>query len=349
MNDTFLRACRGEEVPYTPVWIMRQAGRYLNQYQKIRKKVDFLTLCKTPELAAEVTIQPIDALGVDAAILFSDILIPVEAMGIKLEFFEKRGPVLSPPVRSKADLDRLSVPNPEERMSFVLETIKILRRELANKVPLIGFSGAPLTTATYIIEGGTSKNFLHTKQMAFQTPDVFGSLMDTITQTVTDYLRAQIMAGAQAVQLFDTWAGIFSPGDYRSHVLPYVKKIIQDLREWQRKEKREAVPIIYFVGECAGLLEEIKSSGADVYGIDWRIGINDAVKRLGDGVVVQGNLDPCSLFLPQDKIQERVSEILTGAAAAQGHIFNLGHGVLPTTPVENVVTLVDTVHSLSRK
>jgi uroporphyrinogen decarboxylase len=323
MNDTFLRACRGEEVPYTPIWIMRQAGRYLNQYQKIRKKVDFLTLCKTPELAAEVTIQPIDALGVDAAILFSDILIPVEAMGMKLEFFEKKGPVLSPAVRSKTGVDSLSVANPEESMHFVLEAIKILRKELDNKVPLIGFSGAPLTTATYIIEGGTSKNFLHTKQMAFQAPDVFESLMNKVTQTVTDYLRAQIMAGAQAVQLFDTWAGIFSPRDYRSHVLPYVKKIIQDLREWQRAEKREEVPIIYFVGECAGLL--------------------------GDNVVVQGNLDPCSLFLPQDKIQERAREILTGAGAAQGHIFNLGHGVLPTTPVENVVALVDMVHRLSRK
>jgi uroporphyrinogen decarboxylase len=246
-------------------------------------------------------------------------------------------------------VDSLSVANPEESMHFVLEAIKILRKELDNKVPLIGFSGAPLTTATYIIEGGTSKNFLHTKQMAFQAPDVFESLMNKVTQTVTDYLRAQIMAGAQAVQLFDTWAGIFSPRDYRSHVLPYVKKIIQDLREWQRAEKREEVPIIYFVGECAGLLEEIRTSGADVYGIDWRIQIGEAVRRLGDNVVVQGNLDPCSLFLPQDKIQERAREILTGAGAAQGHIFNLGHGVLPTTPVENVVALVDMVHRLSRK
>lgn len=349
MNDTFLKACRGENVPYTPVWIMRQAGRYLSQYQKIRKKVDFLTLCKSPELAAEVTIQPIDALGVDAAILFSDILIPVEAMGMKLEFFEKKGPVLSPPVRDAGPFKRLTVPDPEDRFHFVLDTIRILRRELSGRVPVIGFTGAPLTTATYMIEGGTSKNFLNTKRMLFQAPDLYASLMDMVTETVTAYLKAQIKAGAQAVQLFDTWAGIFSPQDYREYVLPYVKKAIADIKDWQAGELAESVPVIYFVGECGGLLDEIKTCGADVLGIDWRVNISDVLKKIGSGVSVQGNLDPCALFLPKEKIRTRAGEVLDGASAARGHIFNLGHGVLPETPVENVVALVESVHELSRK
>ncbi len=349
MNDTFLKACWGEQVPYTPVWIMRQAGRYLRQYQKIRKKVDFLTLCKTPELAAEVTIQPIDALGVDAAILFSDILVPVEAMGMSLEFHEKKGPVFKNPVRDRSSVDKLLVPRPEESLSFVLEAIKILRRELSGRVPLIGFSGAPFTMVTYMVEGGTSKNFLHTKKMVFQTPDLYASLMDKVTSTVIEYLKAQIVAGAQAVQLFDTWAGIFSPGDYKTYVLPYVKKVIKALKDWQGIEKKERVPIIYFVGECSGLLEEIKTCGADVIGIDWRINLDDAVKRLGSNYSVQGNLDPCALFLPKEKIDERVKEILSRAVSARGHIFNLGHGVLPETQVENVVAMVEMVHRLSRK
>ncbi len=349
MNDTFLKACRGESVPYTPVWIMRQAGRYLKQYQKIRKKVDFLTLCKTPELAAEVTIQPIDALGVDAAILFSDILIPVEAMGMKLEFFEKRGPVMSPPVRDEISVRNLSVPEPEDNMNFVLETIKLLREELKDRVPLIGFSGAPFTTATYMIEGGTSKNFLHTKKMIFQTPDIYSALMDKVTDTVTAYLKSQIRAGAQAVQLFDTWGGIFSPQDFKDHALHYVIKVINNLKDWQRTERTEQVPVIYFVGACSGLLEEIKTCGADVVGIDWRINLDEAIKRLGSKFSVQGNLDPCALFLPKEKIEERVKDILGRGSHARGHIFNLGHGVLPETPVENVVTMVEMVHKFSNR
>jgi len=368
MNDTFLKACRGEAVPYTPVWIMRQAGRYLKQYQKIRKKVDFLTLCKTPELAAEVTIQPIDALGVDAAILFSDILIPVEAMGMNLQFSEKKGPVFTKPIRDMASIDKLIIPEPEETLNFVLETIKILCRELSNRVPLIGFSGAPFTLATYMIEGGTSKNFLQTKKMIFQTPDLYAALMDKITHTVTKYLRAQIRAGVQAVQLFDTWAGVLSPRDYRDFALPYVKRVIEALRSEQSTVNsqqsappptppprggrvREGVktPIIYFVGECAGLLEDIKNCGADVIGIDWRINIDEAIKSLGSSISVQGNLDPCALFLPKEKIEDRVKDILNRTSSARGHIFNLGHGVLPETPVENVVAVVEMVHRLSKK
>jgi uroporphyrinogen decarboxylase len=349
MNDVFLKACRGEKVPYTPVWIMRQAGRYLSQYQKIRKKVDFLTLCKTPELAAEVTIQPIDILGVDAAILFSDILIPLEAMGMGLEFHENRGPVFESPIRDEEAVGRLQTPEPDDVVGFVMDTIKLLRRELDGRVPLIGFSGAPLTLSTYMIEGGTSKNFLHTKQMIFQSPDLYASLMKKVTSMTTEYLKAQVRAGAQAVQIFDTWAGILSPRDFVDNALVYVQEIIRDLREWQESEGMESVPIIYFVGQCSGLLEYIKDSGADVIGVDWRINIDDAITRAGVNYSYQGNLDPCALFLPEDKIEERVKDILDRASLAKGHIFNLGHGVLPETPVENVVSMVETVHRLSAR
>lgn len=342
MNDTFLKACRGEEIEYTPVWLMRQAGRYLAEYQSVRANVDFLTLCKTPELAAKVTLQPVDILGVDAAILFSDILIPVEAMGMRLAFSDKQGPVLSEPIRNKSAVERLLIPDTEEDMPFTIETIKILRKKLENKVPLIGFSGAPFTLATYMIEGGTSKNFLHTKKMMFQHSGIFSYLMEKLTVTVTSYLSAQIKAGAQVVQLFDTWAGILAPPDYKEFVLPYVKKAISEL-------KKEGVPIIYFINDCAGILKEVKKSGADVIGVDWRINIGDAINRLGKKVVIQGNLDPCALFLPKEKLEEKIKDILWKGEAAKGHIFNLGHGILPETPVENVIAMVEAVHKYGKK
>ena len=349
MNDTFLKACRGEDVAYTPIWIMRQAGRYLPEYRAVRGKADFLTMCKTPELAAEVTLQPIDILKVDAAILFSDILIPCEAMGQGLDFHEGKGPLLSPAVRDADSVKKLSVPDPEESMKFVTDAIRLLRKELADRVPLIGFAGAPFTTATYMIEGGTSKNFLNTKMMIFQNPDLYRSFMDKVTATITEYLKAQIAAGAQAVQIFDTWGGIFSPDDFREYALVYVQRIIKDLKDWMKNERDETVPVIYFVGETAGLLEEIKTSGADVFGVDWRIHLDDAVRRLGGDVVVQGNLDPLSMFLPASRIEERVKDVLNRASCARGHIFNLGHGVVPQTPPENVIALVEMVHRLSRK
>ncbi len=344
MNDTFLKACRGEKIDYTPVWLMRQAGRYLPEYQAVREQVDFLTLCKTPELAAKVTLQPVDILGVDAAILFSDILIPVEAMGMHLEFSEKRGPVLSEPVRTKSAVEKLIIPDAEDSMSFVLETIRILRRELENKVPLIGFSGAPFTLATYMIEGGSSKNFLNTKKMMFQNSGVFNYLMKKLTKTVVSYLSSQITAGAQAIQLFDSWAGILSPMDYKEFELPYVKKVVGAL-----KKQHPEMPVIYFANDCAGIIKEVKKSGADVIGIDWRIDMAEAVKKLGKKVVVQGNLDPCALFLPKEKIEERVQDILFKAEAARGHIFNLGHGILPETPVENAIAMVEAVHKYGKK
>jgi uroporphyrinogen decarboxylase len=340
MNDIFLKACRGEEVEYTPVWLMRQAGRYLPQYQAVRANVDFLTLCKTPELAAEVTLQPIEILGVDAAILFSDILIPVEAMGMSLEFPEKSGPALSEPIRNKSAVDKLVVPDTEVDMPFIIDTIRILREKL--KVPLIGFSGAPFTLATYMIEGGSSKNFIHTKRMMFQNNRLFQYLMDKLTLTVTSYLTAQIRAGVQVVQIFDTWAGAVTPYDYKEYLLPFVKRTIAEL-------KKEGVPIIYFANDCAGILKEIKKSGADVVGIDWRIDLGDAVRKLGKKAIVQGNLDPCALFLSKEEIEERVKDILWKGETAKGHIFNLGHGILPETPVESAIALIEAVHKYGKK
>jgi len=340
MNDTFLKACRGEKVDYTPVWLMRQAGRYMPEYQEVRSKVDFLTLCKTPELAAKVTLQPVDILGVDAAILFSDILIAVEAMGMPLEFHDKKGPILGDPVRTKAGVDKLVIPDTEDSMPFVLDTIKILRKEL--KVPLIGFSGAPWTLATYIIEGGSSKNFMHTKKMMYQNPGLFKVLMEKITATVVEYLSAQINAGAQAVQLFDSWAGILSPYDYENIIFPHVKAAIKALKKFD-------VPVIYFVNDCAGLLKIVKKCGADVIGIDWRVDMAKAAKKLGKKYSIQGNLDPLVLFAPKEHIEDRVKDILFKAEPARGHIFNLGHGILPETPVENAIAMVKAVHKYGRK
>jgi uroporphyrinogen decarboxylase len=319
---------------------MRQAGRYMKEYLEVRAQVDFLTLCKTPELAAKVTLQPIEKLGVDAAILFSDILVTVEAMGMNLEFHEKRGPVLNDPIRTRSQVERLVVPDPEDELSYVMETIKILRKKL--EVPLIGFSGAPFTLATYMIEGGSSKNFLNTKKMMYQSPTLFNELMEMISASVQSYLAAQIKAGAQAVQLFDSWAGVLSPLDYSEYVLPHVKNIISVI-------KKRKVPVIYFVNNCGSLLKEVKQAGANVIGVDWRIDIKDAIKAIGKRYAVQGNLDPIALFLPEDKIRDRVADILEKGRAAKGHIFNLGHGILPETPVEAAQAMVRAVHELSRK
>ena len=318
---------------------MRQAGRYLPEYRKIREKVDFLTLCKTPELAAAVTLQPVDILKVDAAILFSDILIPIEPMGIKLEFSESKGPVLYNPVRDEPSLLRLRNIDPDDDVPFVAEAIKLLLKQL--KVPLIGFSGAPFTLATYMIEGGSTKNFLNSKKMMYQNPILFHKLMDKLTVTVISYLAAQIDAGVSAVQIFDSWVGSLSPLDFKLFALPYVQKIIAALHA--------RVPVIYFAFNGSAMLPLVKESGADVIGLDWRIDIADAVNTLGAGCSVQGNLDPCILFGTRDLIRERVSHILKGAKNARSHIFNLGHGILPETPVENAVSVVESVHELSSK
>jgi uroporphyrinogen decarboxylase len=339
MNDTFLKACRGEKTDYTPIWMMRQAGRYLPEYQKVRGKVTFLELCKSPDLCVEVTLQPIDILNMDAAILFSDILILMEAMGAPLEFHEGRGPVFPETIRSQAALDKLIIPDADEATGFVMETIRLLRREL--KVPLIGFAGAPFTCATYLIEGGSSKVFWETKKMMFTQPVLFHQMMDKITNSTILYLQAQARAGAQALQLFDSWAGILAPCDFAVFALPYVQKILAALKGFD-------IPLIYFANNGATLLDLSVSSGADVIGLDWRINIGDAIKKVGKKAV-QGNIDPFALLLPADQLRQRIGQLLEGAKGAHGHIFNLGHGIHQFTPPEQAKIAVDAVHELSSR
>lgn len=340
MNNTFLKACRGEKTNYTPIWIMRQAGRYLPQYLEVRArgKGTFLDLCKDPARCAEVSLQPIDIFGMDAAILFSDILIPMEAMGLTLEFHEGRGPVFPDPIKNEKDVDTLIIPDPAATMPFVLETIGLLRKEL--KVPLIGFSGAPFTLATYLIEGGSSKVFLQTKKMMFQAPELYHRLLEKITKCTSLYLQAQAKAGAQALQIFDSWAGILAPCDYARFGLPYVQSIISDLR------RVTDVPIIYFANNGSTLLEHTVTAGADVLGLDWRINIKDAIIKV-DQHAVQGNLDPIALFLPEKDLKERAKKLLDDARGAKGHIFNLGHGIVPQTSPDQVRIVVDFVHEYS--
>jgi uroporphyrinogen decarboxylase len=337
MNDTFLKACRGEKTDYTPIWIMRQAGRYLPEYQKVRGNVTFLELCKSPDLCVEVTLQPIDRLGVDAAILFSDILILMEAMGAPLEFHEGKGPIFPETIRNQAALDQLIVPDPDEATGFVMETIRLLRNEL--KVPLIGFAGAPFTCATYLIEGGSTKVFWETKKMMFTNPTLFHNLMEKITDATILYLDAQARAGAQALQLFDSWAGILAACDFEEFALPYVQKILAALQKYD-------IPLIYFANNGATLLDLSVTSGADVIGLDWRINIGDAIKKVGKRAV-QGNLDPFSLLLPKDTLRARIGRLLDDAKDAHGHIFNLGHGIHQFTLPDQAKIAVDAVHELS--
>jgi uroporphyrinogen decarboxylase len=330
----FLRACRGQKVERTPVWIMRQAGRYLPEYRQVRSKVDFLTLCKTPELATEVTIQPIDRFGMDAAILFSDILVPAEALGLKFDF--NPGPVLETPVRSSADIAALRIASPEEAVPFVFDTIRLLRRELADRVPLIGFAAAPLTLAVYLVEGQGSKNFDHIKRLLYGDASSAHALLDKVAELTVRYLKAQIDAGAQAIQLFDTWAGLFDRASYREFGLRHARRVLDELRPG-------GVPLIYFALDSNHLLEEVRECGADVIGADWRLPLDEVSDRLGDRFPLQGNLDPCVLLTSPEVVGERVRQILDRGQDLPGHIFNLGHGVLPPTPVENVEALVRSV------
>ncbi|MBM9518561.1 uroporphyrinogen decarboxylase [Desulforhopalus vacuolatus] len=345
MNDTFLRACRGESTSFTPVWMMRQAGRYLPEYQAIRKNLSFLELCKNSELCVEATLQPVDILGVDAAILFSDILILMEQMGVPLEFHENHGPVFLHTIRDSKAVEKLRIPDPATQMDFVMETIRLLRREL--QVPLIGFAGAPFTCATYLIEGGSSKIFWATKKLIFTKPGVYHALMEKITEATILYLKEQIRAGAQAVQLFDSWAGVLGPVDFAEYALPYVTQIIAALKADDFPEGKE-VPVIYFANNGSTLLELSVSSGADVIGIDWRINIADAIARIGD-CAIQGNLDPFALLLSKEKLRARVGKLLKDAAMAKGHIFNLGHGINQFTPPKQAKIMIDAVHELSQK
>jgi uroporphyrinogen decarboxylase len=339
MNSRFLDACRGLPVDRTPVWLMRQAGRYLPEYRRIRGTCSFLELCKTPELAAEVTIQPVDILNVDAAILFSDILIPIEPMGMKLDFVP--GPVFENPVRSMADVERLRIPVMEEDVPFVLDTIRMLRRELEGRVPLIGFGGAPFTLACYMVEGKGSRDFAELKKMMYCAPEVYAALMEKVSAMLEAYLGAQIAAGAQAIQVFDTWGGILSPADYERFILPYTQRVIAGLGD--------RVPVIHFVKGAGTMLKSVGRCGGAVIGLDWHVNLGTARDLLGPGTAVQGNLDPTVLYGPEPLIEAEVQRILNENNGRPGHIFNLGHGILPDIPPEHAMYMVECVHRLSAK
>jgi uroporphyrinogen decarboxylase len=333
-QDRFLNACRGAPVDTTPVWIMRQAGRYMQEYRAVREKHSFLEVCHVPELACEVTLQPLDRLGVDAAILFSDIMIPLEGMGCRIDF--DPGPVFAEPVRTEADVEQLRICDPEADVPFVLESVRLLRRELEGKVPLIGFSGAPFTLASYMVEGKGSRDFATFKRLLYSAPAVYAQLLDKVTDTVIAYLNAQIAAGVQAVQLFDTWGGILSPSDYAEYALPYSKRVIASLDR--------SVPIIHFVKGAGCFLERVMEAGGDVLGIDWHLELSEAARRAGGAFSLQGNLDPTVLLGSRDFAVRRAREVVAQGRSARGHIFNLGHGILPSTPVENAVAVVEAVH-----
>ena len=339
MNDRILRAARRQPVDVTPVWVMRQAGRYLPEYRAIRGKMQFLELCKTPDLAAEVTVQPVARLGVDAAIIFSDILIPVEAMGMELELGDK-GPHFPHPLRTAADVARLGIPDPDEATGFVGEAIRRTRRALGDSVPVIGFSGAPFTLAAYMVEGGGSKSFTLIKRLLFEQPKLAHALFEKLTETLIPYLKMQVAAGARIVQVFDSWGGELGPEDYETFALPYVQRIVHAL-------KATGVPVIVFGTSMSTLLPQLVRTGADVVGCDWRIHLDEARARVGEGVALQGNLDPLALFLPQAELETRVKDILRRAGPL-GHNFNLGHGILPPTSPEAAKAMVDAVHRFGR-
>lgn len=340
-NDTFLKACRGEPVEYTPIWMMRQAGRFLPQYQQVMAKTNFLAAVRSPEVSAEITIQPVDILGVDAAIFFSDITTVAVPMGMDLRYADATGPAFNNPIRSRADVERLVVPDdPAEGLGFVFEGQKICARELANRVPLIGFAGAPFTMSAYMVEGGSSNAFAEFRRLIFSAPDAYATLMDKVARHTAKYLRAQAAAGADALMLFDSNAGLIGPGDFETLNLPYVRQVIAEV-------KSAGVPIIYFGLGAHGSLAAIRNCGADVIGIDYGMRLDDAVRQLGPGVSVQGNIEPNCLYQPRDEIRRRVGETLRAAKGARGHVFNLGHGVPRHSPVDNVKAMVDAVHELS--
>lgn len=340
MNNTYIDACFRRPTEHTPIWIMRQAGRYMPQYQEVRGQVDFLTLCKTPELATKVTLLPIDLLNVDAAILFSDILIPLEPMGISVAFEDKVGPVLSA-VQDETAIRALRRIEADEDTGFVMDAIRMIRKELEGRVPLIGFSGSPFTLATYAVEGGTTKSFHNIKGLLYSRPELADYLMDLLADVVINYLNAQVDAGAQAIQIFDTWGGILADPEYVRFSLKPVQKVIAHL-------KRDGIPVIYYLNNGAYLAHHMDGIDADVIGIDWRQDIGGARRTFGQRKAVQGNLDPTVLFASPQEVRLRAHRILEEAGPAPGHVFNLGHGILPQTPMDNAIALVQAVHEYRR-
>ncbi len=339
--DRYLKACRKEDVDSTPIWIMRQAGRYLPEYRALRAKHSFIETCKTPELAAEITLQPVRRFELDAAIIFADILLPLETMGIDFAFTKEDGPQISNPVRTLRDVEKMRVMDTAEEMSYLMTAIGMVKRELNGMVPLIGFAGAPFTLASYIIEGGGSRNYVFTKSLMYREPDAWRLLMEKLTDTVVVYLNGQIRAGVQAVQVFDSWVGCLSPADYREFVLPHQKRLMASLDR--------SVPHIHFAFGASHLLAMIREAGGDVIGLDWRTEIDAAWKTLNHEPAVQGNLDPVALYGAREYLRRRVKDVLDRVGGRNGHIFNLGHGILPTAPLDAVEYLVDLVHELSAR
>ncbi|HSF07071.1 MAG TPA: uroporphyrinogen decarboxylase [Methylomirabilota bacterium] len=336
-----LRAARRQPTAVTPVWLMRQAGRFLPEYRALRARYGFLELCRNPAAAAEVTLLPIDRLGVDAAILFADILLLVEPLGVGLEFAKGEGPVIHRPIRTGTQVEQLTPIDPATAVPFVFETVRTVVRALAGRLPLIGFAGAPFTVASYLVEGGPARDYLHTKRLMHEEPEAWHRLMDLLAEATARYLNGQIAAGAEVVQLFDSWVGVLSPADYRAFVQPHVRAVMKALVP--------GVPVIHFGTGTAGLLEPMRDAGGHVIGLDWRVDLDTAWETLGPDVAVQGNLDPAALLAPPAVFKERVRDILTRAGHRPGHIFNLGHGVLPQTPVDHARALVDMVHEMSTK
>jgi len=345
-NDRFLRALLGQPVDMTPVWIMRQAGRYLPEYKATRKKAgDFLTLCKTPELACEVTMQPLDRFDLDAAILFSDILTIPDAMGLGLYFSEGEGPKFERPLRSAADVEAIGIPDPEQELKYVTDAVRVIRKELSGRVPLIGFSGSPWTLATYMVEGCGTKEFAYVKAMMFDQPAVLHQLLDKLADSVTLYLNAQIQAGAQAVMIFDTWGGVLGPRNYLDFSLQYMEKIVSNLT---RENEGRQVPVILFTKNGGQWLEAIADTGCDAIGLDWTLEIGDARKRVGEKVALQGNMDPAVLYAAETRIRAEVATILESYGPGSGMVFNLGHGIHQKINPDHVTVLVDAVHELSK-
>ena len=340
-NSRFLKACRREPVDATPVWFMRQAGRYMAEYRALRERYSLLDICRTPDLATIVTLQPVERIEVDAAILFSDLLLPLEPLGLPFDFIKGEGPQIERPISGPEDIDKLTLFDPREKLSHVLEAIGQIQHELDGRVPLIGFAGAPFTLASYAIEGGHSNNFAKTKSLMYGHPDAWHRLCDKLATVVADYLVAQIDAGVDVVQVFDSWVGSLNAADYREFALPHTKRLFEAVAG--------RVPTIHFGTGTATIFPELREAGGDVIGADWRIPLDDAWSLIGEDRAIQGNLDPTLLLGPTSRMLERTDDILARAAGRPGHIFNLGHGILPSTPVEHVQLLAQYVHRASRR
>jgi uroporphyrinogen decarboxylase len=339
MSHLLLQAARREPIARPPVWIMRQAGRYMPEFRALRAKYDFLTVCRTPELATEVTMQPIGPIGVDAAIIFSDILIPLTPMGMDV-YFDDKGPHLSNPIRDVIAADRIRVPVAAETVPFLGEALRMVKKELNGKLPLIGFAGAPWTLGAYMIEGGGSKNYSHIKRFMYNEPEAFHRLMDKLADTLIDYLRFQVESGADLLQIFESWGGVLSPDDFRTFAMPYTRKIIAGVKD-------TGVPITLYMNGAGQVLEDLAASGADVVGVDWRVDLGEAFDRIGDRVAIQGNMDPCKLYAPIPTIEAEVRRLAAQVAGRPGHIFNLGHGILPDVQVEHAQAFVRAVKALN--